>query len=116
MMLLGLVLHTSCNYVTFPIKSIWPYKDAHTSRFADLIVVYIHSFRMPVFMAMAGFFGALLIHKRGLRGFLNNRMARIGVPFAFAYLTILPLARWGWGSRSRACSGGQRSRGLRAFT
>lgn len=43
-----------------------------------------HLFRIPVFYAMAGFFAALLIERRGVVEFLANRMARIVLPLLIA--------------------------------
>lgn len=46
-----------------------------------------HLFRMPVFYALAGFFTAMLIDRRGVVEFLANRMARIVLPL----LIFLPI-------------------------
>ncbi len=58
MMLLGLVLHTALNYMVFPNADSWPYKDAQTSTAFDILVAFIHAFRMPTFFVIAGFFAA----------------------------------------------------------
>ena len=56
MMLLGLVIHSAMGYVTFPTDRVWPFKDPHPSTVFDLLVTFIHTFRMPVFFVIAGFF------------------------------------------------------------
>lgn len=50
-----------------------------------------HLFRMPVFYALAGFFAAMLIDRRGVVEFLANRMARIVLPLLI-FLPILGVA------------------------
>ena len=63
MMLLGIYLHAA---VAYSFAGGWPYKDERSlvSTF-HVSLGLIHAFRMPVFMFMAGFFGALLYVKRG---------------------------------------------------
>lgn len=97
MMLLGIFLHVSCAYCNLP--DVWWFRDTRRSIFFDAALLYIHLFRMPVFMVMAGFFGALLASRRGVAGFLRNRFTRIGVPLVLGVLTLYPvlwlLSRWG---------------------
>ena len=65
----------------------WPFKDRDSTHpLFDLLVGYIHAFRMPVFFAVAGFFGALLFHEKSPRDMLKNRLAR-----GLFYLVHLPL-------------------------
>lgn len=86
MMLLGLVLHTAINYLpAIPASAGWPYQDTQTSLVFGWLIAFIHSFRMPVFFVLAGFFGALVYGKRGARGFLRHRFARVGVPLLCAW-------------------------------
>ena len=86
MMLLGLVLHTSINYLpAIPASADWPYQDARTSLVFAWLIAFIHIFRMPVFFVVAGFFGAFVHGRRGTGGFLRHRFTRIGVPLLFAW-------------------------------
>lgn len=97
MMLLGLLLHTLVSYAPHrPLGKIWPYLDAHTTVLADVVVVYLHAFRMPLFFVMSGFFAAMLFERRGAVSMLRNRVARIGVPFVVGMLVIYPMARAGF--------------------
>lgn len=89
MMLLGIWLHTVVGYSR---NGGWPYKDAHPTAAFDWTLGLIHSFRMPLFMAVAGFFGALLWAKRGRAGFVANRAQRILLPFVAGWLAVLPLS------------------------
>ena len=107
MMWLGVVLHVAVIYMVAP--SPLPWHDTQRSELADLLVVLIHSFRMPVFFILAGFFVTLLVQRRGVRGMLKNRLARLGLPFALmwpvlyvacgvlALLFVHRMVRGGWG-------------------
>ena len=92
MMLLGLVLHTCVNYLPFiPDRANWPYQDAQASNFFGWLIVFIHSFRMPTFFVVAGFFAAFLCDARGIRAFLRHRLSRIGGPLVGGWLVLYPL-------------------------
>lgn len=108
MMWLGIVLHVAVIHTVRP--SPLPWHDRQTSEWADLLVAWIHSFRMPTFFILAGYFVAMLMQQRGWRGMLKNRLLRLGVPFALLWpplylacgvLALLFLHRmargsWGW--------------------
>ncbi len=91
MMLLGIVLHAAMFYIAAPPPHLPFVADANQSLVMDAIVKLIHSFRMPCFFVLAGFFTALLVEKRGVAGALRNRAARIGGPFVAGLFTIVPL-------------------------
>jgi peptidoglycan/LPS O-acetylase OafA/YrhL len=91
MMLLGVALHSSTAYSTFP--DVWWLKDPVTSRWLDAFLLFIHSFRLPAFFVMSGFFAALLIGRRGWQGFLENRVARLGLPFLLGMLVLYPILK-----------------------
>jgi peptidoglycan/LPS O-acetylase OafA/YrhL len=95
MMLLGIWLHTVVGY---SLSGGWPYKDPHPTAAFDWTLGLIHTFRMPVFMAMAGFFGALLWVRRGGRGFAENRIRRVLLPLVAGWLAVMPpslfMAAW----------------------
>ena len=91
MMLLGIVLHGATFYLAAPPPHLPITTDRNTSPVMDAIFDFIHSFRMPLFFVLAGFFTALLVEKRGLWGTYKNRLARIAAPLVAASLTILPL-------------------------
>jgi glucans biosynthesis protein C len=58
---------------------------------ANLLGAVIHAFRMPVFFVVAGFFVALLVHRRGIGGMLGNRALRIGLPFLLFWPPLFAL-------------------------
>ncbi|HSG90077.1 MAG TPA: acyltransferase family protein [Pseudomonadales bacterium] len=92
MMMLGIVLHGSQFYIADP--PIPVPTDPHTSPLFTVIVLFIHSFRMPLFFVLAGFFTSLLVEKYGIRGSYVNRLKRIAAPLAVGMVTIVPLTGW----------------------
>jgi glucan biosynthesis protein C len=90
MMLLGIWLHSVVGYSR---QGGWPYKDAHPTAVYDWTLGLIHTFRMPIFFLMAGFFGALL-WARGRHRFVENRIQRILVPFALFWAAMFPAVMW----------------------
>ncbi len=100
MMLLGVALHSATAYCTFP--DVWWLKDPRTSPWADLFVLWVHTFRLPLFFAMSGFFAALLVERRGVRGFVKNRAARLLAPFLLGMAAMFPFLKlagayaWFW--------------------
>ena len=87
MMWLGILLHVAINHTSGP--SPLPWRDSQTSPIADLILVFIHAFRMPVFFILAGFFVALLVARRGPRVMLAHRMRRLLLPFAIFWPVLI---------------------------
>lgn len=87
MMWLGILLHVAINHTTAP--SPLPWRDAQTTPLADLILVFIHAFRMPVFFILAGYFVALLVARRGAMGMLRHRMRRLALPFAIFWPVLI---------------------------
>lgn len=88
-MILGIFLHASIVYKTIPLP-VWPADPAAGNVFFDYLYFLIHTFRMPLFFMVAGFFCRLLIQKAGIRGFVRRRWERIGIPFLFSMIFILP--------------------------
>lgn len=89
MMWLGIVLHVAAIHMVGESPLIW--RDKATSPLADLLLAFIHSFRMPVFFIVAGFFAALLVQSRGPMGMLKHRFRRIAVPFLVFWLPLVVL-------------------------
>lgn len=92
MMILGVVFHSSLFYMTMPEKFDWPLSDPNGShQIFDLLIFFIHCFRVPVFFVIGGYFGALLIERKGIRSFVHNRFKRIGIPLLGGLTTIVPI-------------------------
>jgi len=105
MMLLGLVLHSAASYIQAPIGWMWPYQDSQTSPFFNLLLAFIHLFRMPVFFVMAGFFAALLYHRDGPAGFVRNRVKRVLLPLVIFWPIVIPLTWLGFVFAARQVGG-----------
>jgi peptidoglycan/LPS O-acetylase OafA/YrhL len=77
-LLLGVFAHAAISF--FPEPS-WVANDVESS--PALLVAFFtqHIFRMSLFFAVAGFFAHMLMEKRGVEGFVRNRLKRIGLPF-----------------------------------
>jgi glucans biosynthesis protein C len=86
MMWLGIVLHAGCIYMAG--ESPLPWRDGQRSMAADLLVIAIHAFRMPVFFILAGFFLAMLLQSRGPLETARHRAQRLGLPFALFWLPL----------------------------
>jgi glucan biosynthesis protein C len=91
MLMLLLVLHASISYMVTPFDTLWPFKDKSTHMIFDIGAAFIHTFRLPLFFVMGGFFGAKLYYERGARAFVKNRLQRIGVPLVVFWVLLAPL-------------------------
>ena len=92
MMILGLVLHSALTYNVTNHGDVWNLKDPETTHIAtDFLVLLIHSFRMPIFFLIAGFFGAMLFYERKPMKMVNNRVSRIVFPFVVFILILTPI-------------------------
>ena len=93
MMFLGLVLHCAASYQNSDAGfAAWPFRDQQTAPIFSFMVSFIHAWRMPIFMFIGGFFGALLVEKRGSKKFVTNRIARLGIPLVLFLPILLPLS------------------------
>lgn len=91
MMLLGVVIHLSINYIEGPEDPVWPFRDPSRTPFAGLVVMAIHTFRMPAFFVLSGYFAAMLLDRRGVGGFVRNRLQRIVLPAVMGWAVLFPL-------------------------
>jgi peptidoglycan/LPS O-acetylase OafA/YrhL len=91
MMLLGLVIHSAITYGIVDYGGSWSLKDPIATHLSnDLIVGFIHSFRMQLFFLVAGFFGAMLFYERKPIKMLKNRVSRIVFPFIVFVVLLWP--------------------------
>ncbi|MBC5763228.1 acyltransferase family protein [Ramlibacter albus] len=79
MMWLGIVLHVGIIHMVQ--NAPLPWRDDRRTALMDLVVPFIHAFRMPVFFILAGFFVALLLQSRGASGMARHRAMRLALPF-----------------------------------
>ena len=84
-LLAGIVLHAAMSFF-LPI----PVRDASSSTALAVAFYVIHAFRMSLFFLIAGFFGRLLLERRGVRGFVKDRAKRILVPMVAGWAVLAP--------------------------
>ncbi len=100
-MLLGILLHASLPYFSriAGFESFWP-ADDDQSVLLFLVFDFIHTWRMPVFFLLAGFFAHLVLDRRAMSVFALDRLKRIGVPLvlfgAVMAIIIPPIWVYGW--------------------
>src|SRR5215510_6651328 len=98
-LLLGVLGHATISF--FPEPN-WVADDIDSSPVLLVANFVAHIFRMSLFFAIAGFFARLLLAKRGVGGFIGNRLKRIALPFLVFWPILLAclfvVAMWnaGW--------------------
>ncbi len=106
MMMLGLVLHSALTYNVTNHGNVWSLKDSTSTHIAtDFLVLMIHSFRMPIFFLIAGFFGAMLFYERSPKRMIHNRIARIALPFIVFLILLSPILYFAFGYSSKTFNG-----------
>ncbi len=78
-LLLGLVVHASMSLLPGA-QLFWPVHDSRPAAALGLAFYVPHMFRMLLFFLLAGFFGRMLLQRRGLAGFVRDRLRRIALP------------------------------------
>ena len=79
-LLAGILFHVGLGFSVI-FSGLWPSTNAETSILFDYWSWVLHTFRMPLFFLIAGFFAHYLVQKRGTGGFTKNRALRIALPF-----------------------------------
>jgi len=78
-MLSGVLFHAALAYSPL-MHPFYPVADRAQSATVDVVIWFLHLFRMPLFFLVAGFFAAMLLRRRGLGGMFVNRLKRIALP------------------------------------
>ncbi|MBX7250024.1 MAG: acyltransferase family protein [Caulobacteraceae bacterium] len=84
----GVMLHAAMSF--FPGPQMWIVKDSDESLSLAVLFYVLHTFRMPLFFLLAGFFGRMLFECRGLAGFVRDRLGRIGAPLLMFWPIVFP--------------------------
>jgi peptidoglycan/LPS O-acetylase OafA/YrhL len=97
-MLLGVFFHAALAYGP-ALNQLWPTASSQYAASMDMFAYFTHTFRMPLFFIIAGFFAAMLVEKKGLGGMIKNRLRRVTLPFVlflplviFSFVMVI-----GWG-------------------
>jgi fucose 4-O-acetylase-like acetyltransferase len=84
-LLLGVALHAAQPFIAG-----MPWITAETPSDTLAGVWYtIHLFRMPLFFLIAGFFGRMMLERRGMGGFVKDRSRRILVPLVVGLPVVM---------------------------
>jgi len=95
-LLLGVAFHASLSFLPGIPPGIWSMVDNSPSAFLGDAGFVAHIFRMSLFFFIAGFFGRMLYHKLGARGFWSNRARRILVPMIVGWMILVPTIFFVW--------------------
>lgn len=89
-LIVGVFFHGAAGYIeNFP-PILWPMREPSSTTLALLFFV-THMFRMSLFFLIAGFFGRMLIERKGTRAFIRDRVRRILLPLVVGLPVILLL-------------------------
>lgn len=91
-MLLGVIFHSALAYKVEEHAAKQPHDLQFNSWLFDLGTFFIHSFRMPLFFLIAGYFCRFLYYKVGEQKFVSHRWKRVGIPFFTGIFLIVPLS------------------------
>lgn len=92
MLLLGIAFHATMSFLpTPPGVNAWIVMDTSRSTALGLTFFTLHMFRMSAFFVLAGFFGHMSFHKKGWRGFVRDRLKRIGIPLVAGWPILFAL-------------------------
>ena len=89
-LLLGIVFHGTGSFLDAP-EHMWFIVDHSPSTTLTLLFYVLHIFRMATFFFIAGFFARLMFHRRGERGFVRDRLRRIGLPLLAGWPVLIVL-------------------------
>ena len=89
-LVLGIFFHGAAGYIEgFP-ELLWPMREPSSTTLA-VVFFASHMFRMSLFFLIAGFFGRMLIERRGAAGFIRDRAKRIALPLVAGVPVVLML-------------------------
>jgi peptidoglycan/LPS O-acetylase OafA/YrhL len=87
-LLLGIFLHATMPFLQGLVG--WVATDTPSATLAA-VFYFIHMFRMPVFFFIAGFFGRMVLERKGTKAFIRDRSKRILVPLVVGLPVVLLL-------------------------
>ncbi len=93
-LLIGVVLHSTLAWVMPPGQ--WGVGTNRPNLALWGFTHYVHDFRMQLFFLLAGFFGALVVARRGERAYLRDRGLRIGLVLVVLLYPIKLLINLPW--------------------
>jgi peptidoglycan/LPS O-acetylase OafA/YrhL len=85
-MLLGVVFHASLPFVTTG----WMVSDWKQTDLLGPFTLWVHGFRMPLFIFISGYFTQMMWRRRGLVPMVQQRFLRVFLPMVLGVFTVLP--------------------------
>lgn len=90
------MLHAAMAYMVFPLPGlVWATHD-DPSYAADAFAWLANAFVMPVFFLLGGYGVSQLAKRYSPSALAKNRLCRLGLPFLFGCVVILPLDLYSW--------------------
>lgn len=87
-LILGIFFHGAAGYIeNFP-SQLWPMREPSSTVLGAFFFVS-HMFRMSLFFLLAGFFGRMLLGRRGTQAFVRDRAKRILVPLVVGVPVVM---------------------------
>ncbi|WP_338519844.1 acyltransferase family protein [Alteromonas gracilis] len=102
-LLLGVVFHAGLSFM--PIFIGWAVMDTSTSYAVAIFVFISHTFRMPLFFLIAGYFTCMALKRTDNKRFIVSRLTKLALPLLVGWIILRPLIVAGW------VAGGQSMRG-----
>lgn len=95
---LGIVFHATLSFL--PSKTpVWVIMDHDRSLTLAVVFHVLHLFRMTTFFVIAGYFAHMMFHRKGAKGFIADRLKRIGIPLVVGWPilfgSIAAVSVWG---------------------
>jgi peptidoglycan/LPS O-acetylase OafA/YrhL len=99
-LLAGVLFHATVSFLPAPPGiPLWIVMDRERSLTLAVLFHLLHTFRMTTFFLIAGFFAHLMAQRRGVAGFVRDRLRRIGIPLVVGwpilFAAILAATIWG---------------------
>jgi glucan biosynthesis protein C len=85
---LGIVFHAAIVYAP---KIGYAIQDETRADAFAYFCYFIHSFRMPLFFLISGYFSALVWEKKGMASYLEGRFSRIFIPMCLGLFFLAPI-------------------------
>jgi glucan biosynthesis protein C len=87
--LLMVVFHVALGYTTWDIKW-WDVNDIQKSKFFDYFIQETDVYIMPIMFMIAGYFASMVLVKKGMALFWQDKLRRIVLPWIAGVLLIAP--------------------------
>ncbi len=86
-MILGIPYHAALAYRP---EHPWAVTAGNGGLVLDIFAETIHTFRMPAFFIVAGYFAAMLLRRRSVSDWFRGRIIRLGIPLIASAILIVP--------------------------